>query len=280
MEPAQIHPRHVRIAHWINAVVLLVMLWSGFAMFVADKDFAALVHHVPAGVWSALQLTGHRMQGRAWHLGMAIVFMANALAYAALSFARGTWRRLVPRGNWLRDAWEATVEELSAPREALQRADYNAAQRLAYTLVMAGGAVMVLTGVALWFGRRFPWMFAVFGGQRIALTIHVVLAVSLLAFIAVHLVQVLRAGLPTLLGMITGSTASGPARVRRGLGWSAGVLASLAAAFVLVARTSGPAGVPAYLRWAVPSHGARQTSSPLSAASHRHPGQSSDPTRG
>jgi thiosulfate reductase cytochrome b subunit len=255
----QVHPRHVRVAHWINAVVLLVMLWSGFAMLIADRHFAGYVHLIPPAVWNALQLTGHRVQGRAWHLGMAIAFAANAIFYAWTSLASGTWRRLVPRGRWLHDAWTATLEELTAPRASLQRSDYNGAQRLTYSLVLAGGAVMVMTGVALWFGRRFPWMTAAFGGERIALTIHVVLAVALLAFIVVHVLQVLRAGLPTLLAMITGGTEPRPARTRNGLAWTASVMASLVAAFAIANQTSGPTGVPAFLRWAVPSHGVRQS---------------------
>ncbi len=267
MERAQVHPRHVRVAHWVNAVVLLVMLWSGFAMLASDRHFASYTHLIPAPVWAALQLTGHRTQGHAWHLGMALVFIANAVFYAATSLASGTWRRIAPRRTWLRDAWQAAVEELTAPRASLQRAEYNGAQRLSYTLVMGGGAMMVLTGLALWFGRRFPWMLAVFGGQRIALTIHVVVTLALLAFIAVHLVQVLRAGAPTLLGMITGTTANRPARARRGLAWTASVMASLAAAFVIVNHTSGPTGVPAFLRWAAPSHDDRE---PGRLAMHRH----------
>lgn len=227
-------------------------------MLVGDRAFAAYVHLIPSPIWSALQLTGHRVQGRAWHLGMAIALMATAVFYASSSLVSGTWRRLAPRRTWLRDAWDATVEEIVAPRASLQRVDYNGAQRLAYTLIITGGAVMVMTGLALWFGRRFPWMLAVFGGERIALVIHVVLAVGLLAFIAVHVVQVLRAGLPTLLGMLTGSTVNRPARTRRALALGTGVMIALVAAFAIVNYTSGPTGVPVFLRWAVPSHGGFQ----------------------
>ena len=85
------------------------MLWTGFAMLVADRQFGAYVHLVPAGVWNALQLTGHGTQGRAWHLGLAIVFALNALFYAVTSLARGTWRRIVPRRAWLGEAWTATL---------------------------------------------------------------------------------------------------------------------------------------------------------------------------
>lgn len=272
MKLHQTHPLHVRATHWINAVVVLVLLWSGFAMFVADRHFTSIVHLVPNAAWQALQLTGHQVQGRAWHLGMAIVFMANALLYAAMSLRSGSWRRIVPKRRWLREAWQAIVEELTSPRDALDRAEYNGGQRLAYSLVLAGGVLMIVTGLALWFGKQVPPLLALFGGERSALTIHVVTATALLAFIVVHVVQVLRAGLPTLLGMITGTTAPRPARARRGLAWTATVMASLVGAFSLVNATSGPSGVPVFLRWAVPARADRKPDFANRTPRHHHAG--------
>lgn len=226
-------------------------------MLAGDRTFAMFVHLLPNGLLSALQLTGHRLQGRAWHLGLAVVFIANGLFYTAASFRRGTWKRIVPKRTWFRDAWTATIKEISAPRASLERASYNGAQRLAYTLVFIGGAIMVMSGLALWFGRQFPWMLVIFGGFRIALVIHVVLAISLLAFILVHLVQVLRAGLPTILGMITGSIVNHPARARRALTLAASITLCVIAGFAILNSTSGPTGVPVVLRWAVQPHAAR-----------------------
>jgi cytochrome b subunit of formate dehydrogenase len=185
---------------------------------------------------------------------MAVVFAANALFYALTSLRRGTLRRMLPRRTWLRDAWSAAVAEFAAPREALGRGGYNGLQRLAYTAVMAGGLGMLLTGGALYFGKRAPWLSALFGGERNALTIHVVLALSLLAFVLVHVLQVARAGVPALLGMLTGAAEARPARARRALTWSAGIVASLIVAFALANATGGTTGVPVFLRWAVPSH--------------------------
>ncbi len=249
----QVQPRHVRIAHWINAIVLLAMLWTGFAMLVADRHFAVYTHLIPRAIWNALQLTDHRLIGRAWHLGIAFLFMANALFYAVTSISRSTWKRIVPQRDFLRAAWTATIKELTSPRAAMQPEEYNGAQRLAYTLVMLGGAVMILTGLGLWLGRRAPWMLAIFGGERIAIVIHIILAVALIAFIAVHLGQVLRAGLPTLLGMVTGSTAPHPKKTRRALVWGAGVLASLLLAVLALNATSDARGIPTLLRWAAPT---------------------------
>jgi thiosulfate reductase cytochrome b subunit len=262
MEGHPTHPRHVRIAHWINAAILLVALWSGFALLTSERNYAAYVNAIPPGILAALQLTGHRLTARAWHVGMAVAFTANALFYALTSLRRGTLRRILPRRTWLRDAWSATVAEFAVPREALGRGGYNGMQRLAYTAVMGGGLGMMLTGAALYFGKRAPWLSALVGGERNALTIHVVLALSLLAFVLVHVLQVARAGVPALLGMLTGAAEGRPARARRALTWSAGILASLIVAFALANATGGTAGVPVFLRWAVPQHHAARHASP------------------
>jgi thiosulfate reductase cytochrome b subunit len=259
MEAQTVHPRHIRTAHWVNAAALLILLWTGLAQLVMDRHYAAYVHLIPTPVWSALQLTGHKVIGRAWHLALAIVFMANAVFYAATSFASGSWRRLQLRGNWLRDAWTATIEEITKPRASLEQANYNPAQRLMYVLVMAAGAVMILTGLGLWFGRQLHFIIVIFGGKSIATAIHIVLALALLAFIVVHVAQVVRAGWSTLLGMLSGRTVVTPMRTRRALAWSGVVVASIVAFFATVTATSGPKGVPAFLRWTVESHRAGPT---------------------
>jgi len=259
MEARTVHPRHIRTAHWINAGALLILLWTGLAQLVMDRHYAAFVHLLPTPVWNALQLIGHKTIGRAWHLALAIVFMTNAVFYAATSFASGSWRRLQLRGNWLRDAWTATIEEITKPRASLEQSDYNSAQRLVYVLVMVAGAVMILTGLGLWFGRQLHFIIVIFGGKSIATAIHIVLALALLAFIVVHVTQVVRAGWATLLGMLSGRTVVTPMRTRRALAWSGIVVASIVAFFATVTATSGPKGVPAFLRWTVESHRAGPT---------------------
>ena len=104
------------------------------------------------------------------------------------------------------------------------------AQRLAYSVIMIGGVAMIGTGVALWFGKRFPWTLTIFGGFHIALIIHVV--------------QVMRAGVPTLLGMITGSLANRPSQTRHALAWSGSIMAVLIAALVISSPDGRRINVP------------------------------------
>jgi thiosulfate reductase cytochrome b subunit len=113
-------------------------------------------------------MDGHRLQGRAWHLGVALVLIANGLFYAAAMLRSGTWRRIVP---------------------GFSQGGYHTAQRIAYSAVMVMGGLMVLTGCALWFHRQVPWLTMLFGGERTALTLHVALTFAFLAFIVVHLAR-------------------------------------------------------------------------------------------
>lgn len=221
-------------------------------MFASERDFATIVHAFPAWFWSGLLLQGHPVLCRAWHLCFAIVMIANALWYGVAAVRTGSWRRLLPNARtWLRDAVRATIAELRSPRDTMQQAEYNGAQKVAYTGVMALGALMIVTGLALWFKRQVPWLIGALGGQHVVLPAHVVMATLLLTFIVIHTIQVLRAGIPTLLSMISGTTEIQPRRTRRAVALSATVLVALAAGFVVIRFTSGPTGVPNYLQWTV-----------------------------
>ncbi len=265
MERYQTHPLHVRIGHWINALTMTVLLWSGWSMFVSDRNFAKIVHVLPAWLLRGLQLSGHPALGRAWHLGFAIVMIGNAVWYAAAALRTASWKSLVPNARtWFQDAVRATLAELRSPRDTMQQTEYNGAQKVAYGGVMVMGVLMVLTGLSLWFKRQVPWLIAAMGGQHVVLPVHVVMATLFLLFIAVHVVQVLRAGVPTLLSMVTGTTEMRPARTRRAIGLYATALAAALVGFIVIRSTSGPTGVPTYLQWAV-EHKVRQNH-------HRQPG--------
>ena len=40
MQHHHTHPLHVRIGHWINAVTLFALLWTGFAMLASNRHFS------------------------------------------------------------------------------------------------------------------------------------------------------------------------------------------------------------------------------------------------
>jgi thiosulfate reductase cytochrome b subunit len=168
----QTHSQHTRIAHWLNALLVLSLLLTGFSIYGSQ-------HHL---AWLAMGFSRH---GRfTFHELAGAIFAVNGVLYTYELFARGGLRRIV-RG----------LPERFGPLS------YELPQRMSYLAVFAGAVAMMLTGAALWFKHQAPWLMAVLGGERVVLAVHLTVAFALLLFIAAHVVQVARAGWPALRSM-------------------------------------------------------------------------------
>src|SRR5262245_20227262 len=98
--PAMIHPRWVRITHWINALAVVMMIGSGWEIYNASPLFAfRFPREITLGGWLAGALL--------WHFAAMWLLAVNGLVYLALGIASGRFRRkLVPirPGEVLADA--------------------------------------------------------------------------------------------------------------------------------------------------------------------------------
>ncbi len=157
---------------------------------------------VPGSRWLAM--------GRQWHFFFAWIFVLNGLCYLGYSIARKHLQRdLIPtRADW-RGIGRSIVDHLKFKHphgeEALR---YNILQRLAYLVVIfVFGIGVVLMGLAM-----SPRMDAVLsplveavGGRQSARTIHFIIAWGFVAFVLIHVFEVLISGaFNQLRGMITG----------------------------------------------------------------------------
>lgn len=160
---------------------------------------------VPGPQWLAM--------GRRWHFFFAWVFVLNGLCFVGYALAtRHLQRDLWPTGADWRSIGRSIVDHLRFKHphgeEALR---YNILQRLAYlTVIFVFGAGIVLMGLAM-----SPRMDAVLspvveavGGRQSARTIHFIIAWGFVAFVLIHLFEVLITGVfNQLRGMITGNYA-------------------------------------------------------------------------
>lgn len=148
--------------------------------------------------------------GRRWHFFFAWVFVLNGLCYVGYAVAtRHLQRDLWPtRADW-RGLGRSLLDHLRFKHphgeEALR---YNILQRLAYLVVIfVFGVGIVLMGLAM-----SPRMDAVLspmveavGGRQSARTIHFIIAWGFVAFVLIHVFEVLISGVfNQLRGMITG----------------------------------------------------------------------------
>jgi thiosulfate reductase cytochrome b subunit len=140
--------------------------------------------------------------GMGWHFMMLWVLMLNLMIYLLYAVTSGRlWGDLLPDRDQLRasaiarDLWMHVRLKHSTGIEALR---YNLLQKLSYIAVLFGLLpTMILTGLTMSPSMlaAFPWLIELFHGRQTARTLHFIVAWLLVAFVLVHLFQVLVTGL-------------------------------------------------------------------------------------
>ena len=190
-----IHPLWLRITHWINAVAVLLMIGSGWEIYNASPLFP---FHYPR----AITLGGWLAGALLWHFAAMWLLVVNGLAYVGLGIATGRFRKkLLPLrpGDVLSDASAALSGKLSHADLSV----YNAVQKLLYLGVILAGAVMVLSGMAIWKPVQMQELAALFGGYDAARYVHFFGMATIVGFLFIHIVMALLVP-RALRAMITG----------------------------------------------------------------------------
>jgi thiosulfate reductase cytochrome b subunit len=178
-----IHPRWVRITHWINAVAIIVMIGSGWQIYNASPLFPfTFPRSITIGGW----LAGALM----WHFAAMWVFVINGLVYVTLGIVTGRFRRkLLPiyPSEVVADVKAALSGHLAHDDLSV----YNAVQRLLYLGVILAGVVVVLSGLAIWKPIQLQELTALFGGYDAARYVHFLAMAAIVSFIVIHVVMAL-----------------------------------------------------------------------------------------
>jgi thiosulfate reductase cytochrome b subunit len=157
---------------------------------------------IPSHQWLAM--------ARAWHFFFAWVFVVNGVCFLAYTIAsRHLARDLLPTRDDLRGIGASVVDHLRFRHPAGEAAKrYNVLQKLAYLLVVfVLLPLIVLMGLGMsprldtLFGGWVGW----FGGRQTVRSIHFIVAWLLVAFVLVHVFEVIVTGFwNNLRSMITG----------------------------------------------------------------------------
>jgi thiosulfate reductase cytochrome b subunit len=204
------HHPVVRITHWVNVLAVLVMAGSGLRIFNAYPAFAPKGgsfccwpwEGTPAPAW--LTFGGWLAGARNWHFAMMWVLAVNGLVYLGFIWLHGEWRDLVPRRGFLSDAREMARFYLFARPDHPRQGKHNALQRGAYFAMPLIGAVLVLTGLAIWKPVQLGWLTGLFGGYVWARYWHFAAMLLLGVLALVHVVMVFTTDPYAILAMTTG----------------------------------------------------------------------------
>jgi len=196
-----LHPLAVRIAHWVNALAILLMVLSGWRIYNADPLFGfTFPKDWTLGGWLAGALQ--------WHFAAMWLLFVNGAAYLAYGIVSGHFRRkflpFAPRAA-MRDA-------LNALRLRLKHGDlsvYNAAQRAAYLGAIALIVLLVLSGLVLWKPVQLHALGMLMGDYEGARYVHFFCMAGIVLFVLAHVTMV--ALVPrTFSAMITGRLRRAP----------------------------------------------------------------------
>jgi len=188
------HPLFIRVAHWVNAFALFIMILSGWRIYDASPFYPfEFPREFTLGGWLAGALS--------LHFAAMWLLVGNAILYLVYGLLSGHfWRDIRPPGP--RSFWRDFNLSLQGRLQHVA-GRYNAVQRLIYIGVSFMLLVAVLSGLAMWKPVQLQELTALLGGFETARRVHFFAMVGLVLFIVVHVTIAART--PGLVkSMITG----------------------------------------------------------------------------
>lgn len=160
--------------------------------------------------WMTIPSRYSLADARQWHFFFAWVLLLNGMVYLAYSLiSRHVQRDLAPTPQDWRGIGRSIRDHLRLRHPKGEQArHYNVLQKLAYLSVIFGLIpLIVLAGWAMspWLDSLWPGWVGVFGGRQSARSVHFIVAWLLVAFVVVHVFEVLISGAWNhMRSMITG----------------------------------------------------------------------------
>jgi thiosulfate reductase cytochrome b subunit len=181
--PRLVHPRFVRLTHWVNALATIILIASGLQIYNAAPI-------LPFSFPDAVTLGGWLGGALLCHFAAMWVMLANLLLMLGYGFLTGRYRRrLLPLSPT-----EALADAGRALRGKLDHGDlgrYNGVQRLMYAGVLALLVLVVASGLAIWKPVQLRWLTTTMGGFQAARIVHFLSMSGIAAFLVIHLTMAL-----------------------------------------------------------------------------------------
>lgn len=245
-------PVWLRICHWLNFFFVLFLVRSGLSILfdhprlyfndhcTPDSEWIRFTPlHVPRNrLWTAkddaryltpwVGTPGYRHTigiARVWHFINVHGFILTGVAFIALLFDTGQWRRLIPTSAAVfPNAWIIWAHYVTFrfPVEPNGFYAYNALQQITYFgVVFILGPLAILTGLSMSPAvvNHFPWYPKIFGGRQSARSIHFLTMLSFVVFIGMHVIMVAATGLIRNMNhMVLGTDGLTPVGLDIGIG--------------------------------------------------------------
>ncbi len=179
----------VRIYHWLNALVILVLIATGF--FIAD----------PLAISSSKEAANQFTMGwvRMIHFIASYIFFFNFLFRIYWGFVGNkyaNWKQFIPTsGRFFKEMWHVFKMDILMLRgKEHMSVGHNAMAGFIYFFTFLAFLIQCLTGFGLyasmstswWFPKMFAWVPAMFGGDFYLREVHHVTTWFFIIFTVIH----------------------------------------------------------------------------------------------
>jgi thiosulfate reductase cytochrome b subunit len=203
-----LHPLSRRLMHWINALVIIVMIGSGWRIYnyypALPIDFGFPLYLTLGGDFTVTEAISNEdgiANALAWHFAAMWVLVINFIAFVIVGFASGHFRRdFLPVGPraFVSDLWAAMRFKLEH-----SLGEYNAVQKVLYWGVLGAILVTILSGLSIWKPVQLKGLTWLFGGYEFARVVHFFGMAAIVGFLVVHVALTILVP-KTLLAMVFG----------------------------------------------------------------------------
>ena len=203
------HKVATRWMHWINFPILTIMIWSGMLIYWANDVYEVKIGHTvikffPDWFYNWLNIPYRLSEGMAFHFVFMWLFMVNGLLYVTYTIVSGEWRYLLPDRHSFKESLLVILHDLHIRKSAPAQLKYNAAQRMAYTMIIVMGFGSLITGLAIYKPVQLQWLTNLLGGYEWSRAEHFILTIGYVLFFVIHIIQVILAGWNNFRAMVAG----------------------------------------------------------------------------
>ena len=203
-----VHPRIVRLTHWVNALAILIMVGSGWRIYNNVPIFSFIEFPLWATLGGDPDLTYARnsdvgfSNALLWHLAGMWLFVVNGLVYLGYALLSGRlFRKMLPIRP--REVVSTIADTLRFKLSHDDLTVYNAVQKLLYLGVIAAMILAAVSGLSLWKPVQFQGLITLFQSFQGARLVHFLCMSAIVLFLVVHVALALLVP-RTLAAMITG----------------------------------------------------------------------------
>jgi formate dehydrogenase gamma subunit len=139
-----------RMSHALLASSFIVLAWSGLALRYPDQW------------WAAPLMFGEEVRRNVHRVAAVVMMIVSLMHVASLIFNRKLrehWQEMIPRRRDIPDAMKGTAYNIGLTKEKPKLPHHGYIEKAEYWAVVWGTAVMVITGLMLWFNNwSLAWL--------------------------------------------------------------------------------------------------------------------------